>query len=90
MKKCERLRSSAIGKEHLSQLATVIEANKDLMNSDSKMTTSALNLAREAIFGEDVMIKCATHGFGDTPGLQLSELLRLKEEVRRQLLEISP
>ena len=56
--KCNRLPSSAIRREHLAPLAAVIEANKDLMNSDSKMTTFALNLAREAIFGEDVMIKC--------------------------------
>ena len=83
VKKCNRLPSSAIRRERLAPLATVIEANKDLMNSDSKMTTFALNLAREAIFGEDVMIKCTTHGFGDTPGLPLAELLQLKEEVRR-------
>ena len=82
-KQSNRLPSTTIKKECLVPLATVLKANKHLMNSDSKMTTFALNLARDAFFGEDVMIQCTTHGYGETPGLPLAELLQLKEEVRQ-------
>ena len=78
-----RLPSSDIPKEKLVPLATVIEENKEMLNSDSKMSTFALNLAREAYFGEEIMVQCTAHGYGDTPGLPLVELQQLKEEVRR-------
>ena len=68
---------------HHVPVAAVVEANRDLLNSDSTVTTFALTLARESFFGEDVMVQCTSHGYGDTPGLPLLELLQLKEEVRR-------
>ena len=40
-------------------------------------------LARECFFGEDVMSKCTTHGYGGKPGLLYSELMELKNVIRR-------
>lgn len=47
------------------------------------MRTMALALAREAFFGEEVMIQCTVQGWGDTPGLPHKELMGLKEELRK-------
>ena len=47
------------------------------------MRTMALALAREAFFGEEVMVKCTAQGYGDTPGLPHTELIALKEELRK-------
>ena len=77
------LPSSVINKENLLPVATVVEANKKLLESDSTIGTFALTLARDAFFGEDVMVRCTTYGYGDTPGLPVAELNQLKEEVRR-------
>ena len=40
-------------------------------------------LAREAFFGKDVMRQCTAKGYGEKPGLPLTELMELKEEMRK-------
>ena len=45
--------------------------------------TMAGILAKEAIFGEDIMVQCTAKGYGDKPGLPIVELMELKEEMRK-------
>ena len=77
-----RLPSSVINKSALSLVGDVVKNNADLLRKEGKMGTMAVVLAREAFFGEDVMRQCTTKGYGDKPGLPLTELMQLKEELR--------
>ena len=77
-----RLPSSAINKSALSRVSDVVKDNADLLRNEGKMTTMAVVLAREAFFGEEVMLQCTTKGYGELPGLPLAELMQL-EEIRK-------
>ena len=48
-----------------------------LLRCDSKVGTLAVKLAREAIFGDDVMVKCTVMGEREHPGLPAAELKRV-------------
>ena len=64
-----RLPSAAINKSALRTVADVIKDNADLLRYEAKMGTMAGILAKEAIFGEDIMVQCTAKGYGDKPGL---------------------
>ena len=51
----------------------------------SKACKLAVQLAKEAIFGEDVLAKCTVGGFRDLPALPLHELNKLKQLMFAQL-----
>ena len=78
-----KLPSSVINKSPLLPVTTVIQNNADLVGKDGQMRTMALALAREAFFGEEVMVRCTAQGYGETPGLPHKELMELKEELRK-------
>lgn len=69
-----KLPSSTIDKSALSSVSSVVQANVDLLGVESKITTMASVLAREAYFGEEVMALCTAQGYGDKPGLPCAEL----------------
>ena len=48
----------------------MVHNNADLVGKEGKMTTLAVALAREALFGEEVMAQCTAKGYGGKPGLQ--------------------
>ena len=60
-------------------MSDVVKDNADLLQNEGKMTTMVVVLAREAFFGEEVMLQCTTKGYGELPGLPLAELMQLKE-----------
>ena len=41
----------------------------------------AVKLAKESIFGEEVLTKCTVYGARDKPGLPIAELTRLKQAM---------
>ena len=49
------------------------------LRTESKAGKLAVRLAKEAIFGEDVLAKCMVGGFRDLPALPLHELNELKQ-----------
>ena len=75
-----RLPSSMINKTSLSSVSDVVKENTDLLRR-RKMGTMAVALVREAFFGKDVMRQCTAKGYGEKPGLPLTELMELKEEM---------
>ena len=75
------LPSTAINKKALKTVKAVTEANIHLTNKTGKMTTFAVVLAREAIFGDEVMAQCTAKGSGEKPGLPHNELMELKDAV---------
>ena len=84
MKKASNaLPSSAINKEKLKAPVLVIKQHPKL-RGDSKAGTLAVKLAREAIFGDDVLAKCTPGGSGELPALPNDELNLLKEEMFEQ------
>lgn len=84
MKKASNaLPSSAINKEKLKAPDLVIKQHPKL-RGDSKAGTLAVKLAREAIFGDDVLAKCTPGGSRELPSLPNDELNLLKEEMFEQ------
>lgn len=77
------LPSSAINKEKLKAPVLVIKQHPKL-RGDSKAGTLAVKLAREAIFGDDVLAKCTPGGSRELPALPNDELNLLKEEMFEQ------
>ena len=63
----------------------VIEANHKL-SKVSKVSTLAVKIAREAVFGETVMKKCTAMGSRDLPGLPRKELF----EIKKALFDLFP
>ena len=62
---------------------TVINKYGDVVGKNSQIRRMALALARDAFFGEEVMVQCTAQCWGDTPGLPHKELMELKEELRK-------
>ena len=75
------LPSSAINKGGLKSIQEVMGTNLHLTTKSGKMTTLAVSLAREAVFGDDVLSQCTAKGCGDRPGLPHTELMLLKEII---------
>lgn len=63
----------------------VIEANHKL-SKISKVSTLAVKIARDAVFGESVMRKCTAMGSRELPGLPRKELF----EVKKALFDLFP
>ena len=58
----------------------VIEANHKF-TIKSKISTLALRIARDAVFGEEVMRQCTVMGNREYPGLPRPELFQIKETL---------
>ena len=74
------LPSSAINKDQLKPASVIIRQYPKL-RGDSKAGTLAVKLARQAIFGDDVLAQCTPGGSRDLPALPSDELNILKEEM---------
>lgn len=55
-----------------------------------KAKTLAVKLARDAIFGDDVLIRCTVAGGRDHPGLPVNELSQLKQVLFMQFPQFWP
>ena len=77
------LPSSAINGGQLLQATTIIRKYPGLVY-ESKIGTLATKLAKEAFFGDDVLIQCMLSGEQDYPGLPVKELMQLKHAVFMQ------
>ena len=75
-----KLPSSAINKDQLLQATTVFRG----LIYESKVGTLATKLAREAFFGDDVLMQCIVAGEQDYPGLPEEELKQLKHALFMQ------
>ena len=80
------LLSSEIPKQSLRSIQSVLDENIALQN-DSSAGTLCQRLAKEAIFGEEVMEKCTPYGTRDCPGLPQAELFELKMIMFRLFLK---
>ena len=78
-----KLPSSAINKQQLLQATTVIRKYPGLVY-ECKIGTLATKLAKEAFFGDDVLVQCTVSGERDYPGLPVEELIQLKHAVYMQ------
>ena len=74
------LPSSAINKEKLASVEEVMKKYPKL-RQESKAGTLACKLAKEAIFGADIMKKCTPIGNRELPGLPEKELKVLKKAM---------
>ena len=75
------LPSLAINKQGLKSIQQVMAENGQLTSYTSKITTLAVILAREAVFGDDVLGRCTAKGCGDRPALPHGELLQIKQTI---------
>ena len=69
--------SSAIDMSKLVPISVIL-CKFPKLRCDSKVGTLAVKLAREAMFGDDVMVKCTVMGEQELPGLPAAELFKLK------------
>ena len=58
----------------------MIEANHKLTKV-SKVSTLAVKIARDAVFGESIMKKCTALGGRERPGLPRKELFQIKTAI---------
>ena len=77
------LPSSVINKAKLKESSEVILKYPKL-RSPSNVGTLAIKLAREAVFGEEVLAKCTVYGDRELPGLPVEELQQLKQTLLAQ------
>ena len=77
------LPSSEINKQSLRSVEDVLMENIHL-RTESHAGTLCQRLAKEAIFGEDIMKQCTPYGTRDAPGLPHEELYSLKTIMFRQ------
>lgn len=81
------LPSSEIKKDKLYSVQFVLSKNAGLIGkgaSESNMRMLSVKLAKEALFGEDVMVRCTPGGTRDLPGLPTTELFELKKVLLSQ------
>ena len=74
------LPSSEIKRSNLTSVTNVLLKYPKL-RGDSKAGTLAVKLAREALFGDDVLIRCTTFGNREHPALPVAELNQLKDKL---------
>ncbi len=77
------LPSSEINKKSLRTVQEVLQQNTKLWNESSAGTLSQ-RLAKDAIFGREVMRKCTPNGTREYPALPREELYELKTTLFRQ------
>lgn len=80
------LPSSVINKAKLKESSEVILKYPKL-RSPSNVGTLAIKLAREAVFGEEVLAKCTVYSDRELPGLPVEELQQLKQTLLAQYPE---
>ena len=78
-----KLPSSVINKGQLLQATTVFRKYPGLVY-ESKIGTLATKLAKEAFFGDDVLVQCTVAGERDHPGLPEEKLMQLKHAIFMQ------
>ena len=83
-----KLPLSVINKGQLLQATTIFRKYPDLIY-ESKIGTLATKHAKEAFFGNDVLVQCIVAGERDYPGLPEEELKQLKHAVFMQFLRFS-
>ena len=71
------LPSSAIRKDQLRDINEVVAQHRNLVHKDTAGTLCQI-LAREAVFGKDVLARCTITGNGGKTALPLQELNNLK------------
>ena len=70
-----KLPSSAINRGQLLEATTIIRKYPGLVY-ESKIGTLVTKLAKEAFFGDDVLIQCTVSDEWDYPGLLVEELMQ--------------
>ena len=75
--------SSDVAKSKLSNPDTVLAKYRNL-RIESKVGMLAIKLAKEAIFGEDVLAQCTVSGCRNLPALPVEELNQLKQALFQQ------
>ena len=74
------LDSACINKSQLLPVDVVV-AKYPKLRTVTKASTLAVKLAKESVFGEDVMRQCTVFGTRQLPGLPREELFQLKKAV---------
>lgn len=77
------LSSMEINKQSLRSIEEVLKENIHL-HTESCAGTLCQRLAKEAIFGEDIMKRCTPYGTQESPGLPRDELYTLKKIMFEQ------
>ena len=79
------LDSSEIAKadENLTSVSSVLSKYPKL-RCESKIATLAVKLAKEALFGEKILVRCTVVGERTLPGLPIAEVNELKTIIFRQ------
>ena len=78
------LPSSDINRAKLKNVNDVLQKHANLLGDESKIGRLAVKLAREAIFGDDILKLCTPRGFNDKPALPQMELNHLKAVLFEQ------
>ena len=71
---------SVLDKASLHSVDDIIRKYPKL-KGECKAPTLAVKLAKEALFGDSVLLKCTPAGTRELPGLPLAELFMLKTEI---------
>ena len=74
------LPSSAIPTHQLRNVDDVIAQHRNLLHEDSAGTLCQI-LAKEAIFGKDLLLQCTVTGKGGTLALPVNEMNNLKKKI---------
>ena len=77
------LPSSSIKKDSLATIEDVLDKYPNL-RGESKAGTLACKIAKEAIFGTDVLKQCTPNGTRELPALPFTELFELKKAMFMQ------
>ena len=72
-----------VNKRVLIPVDVVLAKYPELVHNEGKAGELACKLAREAFFGEEVMVQCTAAGYANRPELPQPELLELKEVIRK-------
>ena len=82
------LPSSDINTGKLSSVEDVLKKYGHLRakgSSESNVRLLCVKLAKEAIFGDDILVRCTPGGTRELPGLPVRELYELKKIILQQL-----
>ena len=82
-KKAKALQSDVIPKAKLVSVETVMEKYPKLKTIGNSGAL-AVKLARESVFGEEVLVQCTVFGARDLPDLPTEELGQLKQALFAQ------
>ena len=83
----QELASSEIDKTQLKRIPDVFQKYAEL-RKECKMTILAVKLAREVIFGDEILKRCTPRGWNGLPALPQAERNKLKATLLRQVFSI--